>query len=336
MRAVRLHQIGGPENLKLEEVPDPQPQPGGAVVRIEAAALNHRDVFIRQGLYARIELPAILGSDGAGTVESVASGVDQSWVGKKVVIVPFDSWGNDPRIQGKDFLIRGMPTPGTFAEKIALPLDRIAPMPEHLSFAEAAALPLGGLTAYRALVTRGEVKAGDHVLVTGIGGGVATIAMLLAQALGAQVSVTSGSEDKLARAKSMGAIAAVSYKQKGWEKELAKQAGRPPDVIIDSAGGPDFNALVLAVAAAGRIVTYGATRGPAEKIELTRVFFKQVDIRGSTMGTDAEFHDMLKLVAREKVKPLVDRVIPLSRYAEADQLMEKAEQMGKIVVDCRK
>jgi NADPH:quinone reductase-like Zn-dependent oxidoreductase len=229
-----------------------------------------------------------------------------------------------------------MPRPGTFAEKIALPLDRIAPMPEHLSFPEAAALPLGGLTAYRALVTRGEVKKGDHVLVTGIGGGVATIAMLLAQALGAQVSVTSGSEEKLARAKSLGAIAAVSYKQKSWEKELAKQAGRAPDVIIDSAGGPDFNALILAVAPAGRIVTYGATRGPAEKIELTRVFFKQIDIRGSTMGTDAEFHDMLKLVAREKVKPLVDRVIPLSRYAEADQLMEKAEQMGKIVVDCRK
>jgi NADPH:quinone reductase-like Zn-dependent oxidoreductase len=336
MRAVRLHQIGGPENLKLDELPDPQPPAGGAVVRIEAAALNHRDVFIRQGLYAKIQLPAILGADGAGIVESVASGVDPSWVGKKVVIVPFDAWGDDPRIQGKDFLIRGMPRPGTFAEKIALPLDRIAPMPEHLSFPEAAALPLGGLTAYRALVTRGEVKKGDHVLVTGIGGGVATIAMLLAQALGAQVSVTSGSEEKLVRAKSLGAIAAVSYKQKGWEKELAKQAGRAPDVIIDSAGGPDFNALVLAVAPAGRIVTYGATRGPAEKIELTRVFFKQIDIRGSTMGTDAEFHDMLKLVAREKVKPLVDRVIPLSRYAEADQLMEKAEQMGKIVVDCRK
>ena len=306
------------------------------MVRIEAAALNHRDVFIRQGLYAKIQLPAILGADGAGTVESVAGGADASWVGRKAVIVPFDSWGDDPRIQGKDFLIRGMPRPGTFAEKIALPLDRIAPMPEHLSFPEAAALPLGGLTAYRALVTRGEVKKGDHVLVTGIGGGVATIAMLLARALGAQVSVTSGSEEKLARARSMGAIAAVSYKQKGWERELVKQAGRPPDVIIDSAGGSDFNALVLAVAPAGRIVTYGATRGPAEKIELTRVFFKQIDIRGSTMGTDAEFHQMLKLVAREKVRPLVDRVLPLSRYAEADQLMEKGDQMGKIVVDCRK
>ena len=196
--------------------------------------------------------------------------------------------------------------------------------------------PVAGITAYRALVSRGGLGKGEHVLATGIGGGVATLAMLFAQALGARVSVTSGSEEKLAKARSMGAIAAVSYKQKGWEKELVKQAGRPPDVIIDSAGGADFNALVLAVAPAGRIVTYGATRGPAEKIELTRVFFKQIDIRGSTMGTDAEFHEMLKLVAREKVKPLVDRMLPLSRYAEADQLMEKAEQMGKIVVDCRK
>jgi zinc-binding alcohol dehydrogenase/oxidoreductase len=229
-----------------------------------------------------------------------------------------------------------MPRPGTFAEKIALPLDRLAPMPEHLSFPEAAALPLGGLTAYRALVTRGELKKGDHVLVTGIGGGVATIAMLLAQALGAQVSVTSGSEEKLARAKSMGAIAAVSYKQKGWDKELLKQAGRPPEVVIDSAGGPDFNALVAVVASAGRIVTYGATRGPAEKVEMPRIFFKQIDIRGSTMGNDAEFHQMLALVSRANIKPLVDRVVPLSRYPEADQLMEKGDQMGKIVVDCRK
>jgi NADPH:quinone reductase-like Zn-dependent oxidoreductase len=336
MRAVRLHQIGGPENLKIDELPDPEPPPGGAVIRIEAAALNHRDVFIRQGLYPKIQLPAILGADGAGVVESVAPGADRSWVGRKVVIVPFDSWGDDPRVPGKDFLIRGMPRPGTFAEKIALPLDRLAPMPEHLSFAEAAALPLGGLTAYRALVTRGEVKKGDHVLVTGIGGGVATIAMVLAQALGAQVSVTSGSEEKLARAKSMGAIAAVSYKQKGWDKDLVKQAGRPPEVIIDSAGGPDFNSLVGAIAPAGRIVTYGGTRGPVEKLEMPRIFFKQIDIRGSTMGNDAEFQEMLKLVAREKVKPLVDRVVPLSRYPEADQLMERAEQMGKIVVDCRK
>jgi zinc-binding alcohol dehydrogenase/oxidoreductase len=334
MRALRLHKVGGIENLKVEDVPDPQPPPNGAVVRLEAAALNHRDVFIRHGLYPKIQLPAILGSDGAGVVESAS---DRSWVGRKVVIIPCEGWGPDPRAQDlKTFSILGMPRPGTFAEKIAQPLDRLVPMPEHLDFTEAAALPLAGLTAYRALFTRGEVKRGDHVLVTGIGGGVAATAMLLAQALGAQVSVTSGSEEKLARARSMGAIAAVSYKQKGWDKELLQQAGRPPNVIIDSAGGAEFNSLVAAAASGARIVTYGATLGAVEKLEMPRLFFKQVDIRGSTMGTDAEFRAMIQLVERERVKPVVDRVIPLSRYPEADQLMEQGGQMGKIVVDCRK
>jgi len=147
--------------------------------------------------------------------------------------------------------------------------------------------------------------------------------------------VTSGSEEKLQRARGMGAVAAVSYKQKGWEKELVQQAGRPPSLVIDSAGGPDFGALVNAVAPGGRIVSYGATRGPAEKLELTRVFFKQIDLRGTTMGTDDEFRAMLKLVARERVRPLVDHVFPLSQAAEADRRMAQSEQMGKIVLNCR-
>jgi len=310
------------------------------------------------GLYAKIQLPAILGSDGAGVVESVAPGVDSSWIGRKVVVNPSDGWGADPRAQDmKTFFIRGMPKQGTFAEKIALPLDRLEPMPEHLSWPEAAALPLAGVTAYRALVTRGEVKRGDHVLVTGIGGGVATVALQLAQALeargkslrsraqqiawSAQAELSAAEtqqragEEKLQRARGMGAIAAVSYKQKGWEKELVQQAGRPPSLVIDSAGGPDFGALLNAVAAGGRIVSYGATRGPAEKLELTRVFFKQIDLRGTTMGTDDEFRAMLRLVARERVRPLVDHVFPLSQAAEADRRMAQGEQMGKIVLNCR-
>jgi len=334
MRAVRLHKIG--EQFQVEQVPDPAPPPNGAVVRLEAAALNHRDEYIRTGLYARIQLPAILGSDGAGVIESVAAGMDPSWVGRKVVINPCDDWGPNPRAQDtKTFLIRGMPKQGTFAEKIALPLDRLEPMPEHLSWPEAAALPLAGLTAYRALVTRGELQKGEHVLVTGIGGGVATLAMILAQALGAEVSVTSGSEEKLQRARSMGAVAAVSYREKGWEKHLAEKVGRPPSLIIDSAGGPDFAALVNGAAPGGRIVSYGATRGPVEKLEMTRIFFKQIDVRGTTMGTDEEFRAMLRLVARERVRPIVDHVFPLSQAAEADRRLAQSEQMGKIVLNCR-
>ena len=334
MRAVRLHKIS--EQFQVDQIPDPVAPAGGAVVRLETAALNHRDEFIRVGLYSKIQLPVVLGSDGAGVVESVAPGVDSGWVGRKVVVNPQDDWGMDPRAQDpKTFFIRGMPKQGTFAEKIALPLDRLEPMPEHLSWPEAAALPLAGLTAYRALVTRGEVKRGDHVLITGIGGGVAIIALQLAQALGAKVSATSGSEEKLQRAREMGAIAAVSYKEKGWEKVIAQQAGGPPSVVIDSAGGPDFGAVVNAVAPGGRIVIYGATRGPAEKFELTRVFFKQIDIRGTTMGTDDEFRAVLRLVAKERVRPVVDHVFPLSQAAEADRRMAQGEQMGKIVLNCR-
>ena len=334
MRAVRLHKIG--EQFQVDQLPDPVAPPGGAVVRLEAAALNHRDEFIRVGLYAKIQLPSVLGSDGAGVVESVGAGVDASWVGRKVVVNPADDWGPDPRAQDpKTYLIRGMPKQGTFAEKIALPLDRLEPMPEHLSWPEAAALPLAGLTAYRALVTRGELKHGEHVLITGIGGGVAVVAFQLAKALGAQVSVTSGSEEKLQRARGMGAIAAVSYKEKGWEKLLVQQAGRPPTLIIDSAGGPDFGTLVNTVAPGGRIVFYGATRGPAEKLELTRIFFKQIDLRGTTMGSDEEFRATLRLVERERIRPLVDHVFPLSQAAEADRRMAQGEQMGKIVLNCR-
>src|SRR5256885_10443806 len=170
MRAVRLHEIG--QQSQVDQVPDPVAPSGGAVVRLETAALNHRDEFIRVGLYAKIQLPAILGSDGAGVVESVGPGVDSSWVGRKVVVHPSDGWGSDPRAQDmKTFLIRGMPKQGTFAEKIALPLDRLEPLPEHLSWPEAAALALAGVTAYRAPVTRGEAERGDHEPGTGIGGG---------------------------------------------------------------------------------------------------------------------------------------------------------------------
>ena len=334
MRAIRLLRQGPPEELKLEELPDPVAQPGCAVVKLRAAGLNRRDVFIRQGLYPRIQLPCVLGSDGAGEVISVGAGASASWIGKRVVIIPCEGWGSDPRAQGRDFAILGMPRQGTMAEQIAVPVAQLCEAPAHLSFEESAAIPLAGLTAYRSLVTRGGLQRGEHVLVTGIGGGVATMALVLAKALGAQVSVTSGSEEKLARARALGAIAAVSYKQKGWEKELAAQAGRPPSLIIDGAGGDDLNALVAAAAPAARIVCYGATRGAPKALDMPRIFFKQVDLRGSTMGTDEEFRAMLALVEREKVKPVVDRVFALSDAVEANRLLEQSEQMGKIVLDC--
>jgi NADPH:quinone reductase-like Zn-dependent oxidoreductase len=336
MRAVRLLQKGSPKDLKLEELPDPAAPEGGTVVRLHAAALNHRDVFIMQGLYAKIQLPCVLGSDGAGVVESVGKGVDPSWVGRRVLLNPQSGWGPDPRAQGRDFLILGMPEQGTLAERIAMPVGRLQRIPDHLSFEEAAALPLGGLTAYRALVSRGELRSTDHLLITGIGGGVATLALIIARALGADVSVTSGSEAKLARAKELGAAFGISYKTPDWEKQLAKAMGRPPSLILDSAGGDEINTLVNAVAPGGTIVFYGATRGKPTTLDMPKIFFKQLDLRGTSMGTDGEFADMVRFFTRTRAQPVIDRVFPLSQAAEAMQRMMDAEQMGKIVLDCTK
>jgi NADPH:quinone reductase-like Zn-dependent oxidoreductase len=335
MRAVRCERQGPPEEMKLVELPDPVPAPGEAVVRLHACGLNHRDVWIRQGLYARIQLPCVLGSDGAGVVESVGAGVDAKLVGKRAVIIPCEKWGPDPAAQGKDFLILGMPRQGTMAEKIAVPASMIVELPGHIPFEDAAALPVAGLTAYRSLVFRGGLKKGEHVLVTGIGGGVATLAMLFAKAMGAQVSVTSGSEEKLVRARELGAIAGVNYKEKGWEKDLLTKAGRPPSLIIDGAGGDGLNNLIAAAAPAARIVLYGATRMSPNKLEMARIFFKQVDIRGTTMGTDDEFREMIKLVAEHRIKPVIEKIFPLSQAVAANRLLEESAQMGKILLDCR-
>ena len=335
MRAVRCERQGPPEEMKLVELPDPVPAAGEAVVRLYACGLNRRDVWIRQGLYARIRLPCVLGSDGAGVVEAVGPGVDPSLIGKRAVLIPCENWGPDPAVQGKDFLILGMPRQGTMAEKIAIPASMVVELPETISFEEAAALPVAGLTAYRSLVTRGGLKRGEHVLVTGIGGGVATLALLFAKALGAEVSVTSGNDEKLAKARELGAIAAANYKAKAWEKDLVAQAGRPPSLVIDGAGGDGLNNLIAAIAPAGRIVMYGATRFSPSKLEMPRIFFKQIDLRGTTMGTDDEFRAMVGLVAQHRIKPVIDRIFPLSQAVEAVRLLEQSEQMGKIVLDCR-
>lgn len=334
MRAVVLHRLGGPEELKLEELPDPIAPPGGAVVRLRAAALNHRDTWIRLGQYGRIQLPCVPGSDGAGVIESVGEGVGAGLIGRRVVIDPSIGWGPDPRAQGPDFFILGMPHQGTLAERIAQPIERLHEIPPHLSFTQAAALPLAGVTAFRALVTRGEAKAGDHVLVTGIGGGVATFALRFAKALGAQVSVTSGSDEKLEKAKVLGADWGANYRTPGWEKALVKAAGRPPDVIVDGAGGDGLNQLVAIAAPGARIVVYGATRGPPAALDLRRIFFRQLDLRGSTMGTAADFTAMLKLVEEARLEPVIDRVYPLGEVVEASRRFEGQEQLGKIVLEC--
>jgi NADPH:quinone reductase-like Zn-dependent oxidoreductase len=332
MNAVVLHELGGPEKLVLEQAPDPTPGPGQALVRLRAAALNHRDVWIRLGMYAGIKLPIILGSDGAGEVVAVGDGVDRTLIGSAVVINPSLDWGTDDRAQGPRYRILGLPDNGTYAELVAVSADNVFPKPTALTWAEAAAIPLAGLTAYRALFTRAQVKAGETVLVTGIGGGVATLALLFARHAGARVVATSGSDDKLARARELGADGGVNYRAESWGKAVQALVGDGPDIIVDSAGKDVFPTLVDIIKPGGRIVTFGTTTGSASTIEVRKIFWKQISILGTSMGTPREFASMLALF-EGGLKPVVDRVFPLAEASAAHRRMDQAGQFGKIVLE---
>src|SRR5258708_13610816 len=227
--------------LMMQELSDLAAAPGRAVVRLKAAALNHRDLWTQLGLYPNSKRPVTLGSDGAGVVTAAGTESDRSWVGREVIINPSLDWGPDPRAQGKDFRILGLPDNGTFAEQVSIPVANLAPKPAHLTWEQAAALPLTGLTAWRALFTRAQLKAGERVLVTGIGGGAALIAMQFAAAAGAAVWGTSSSPEKLARAETLGAAGGVNYRDADWAAALQKQAGGPFDVILHSPRGPPLS-----------------------------------------------------------------------------------------------
>ncbi len=332
MRAVHLTAIN---ELSIVEAPVPEPAPGEARVRLKAAALNHRDVWIKLGQYAGLKFPSQPGSDGAGVVESVGAGVDPEWVGSEVIINPSFGWGSGEAAQGDEFSILGLPRDGTLAEAISVPVAQLAVKPPHLSWTEAAALPLAGLTAYRALFSRGRLQPGEKVLVSGIGGGVALFALQFAVAHGAQVYVTSGSDDKIARAIALGAAGGFNYTHAGWAKTAAHgQAGRLFDVIVESAGGDGFESLIDLAAPGGRVVFYGATRGNPPVLPMRKVFWRQLSLLGTTMGSAADWDAMTAFVDRHRLTPVVSGVFPLERAAEAFSLMEQGGQFGKIVVTC--
>lgn len=331
MRAVVLNGVGDVEQLRLEQRPDPHPGPGEAVVRVRAAALNHRDVFIRKGQYANIKFPIILGSDGAGDVVEVGEGVHPSWVGREVVIDPSLDWGPDERAQHGPFHILGLPVDGTYAERVRIPAANLHVKPAHLSWEEAAAVPLASVTAYRGLVTRAQVQAGETVVITGIGGGVATSALVIAKGLGATVWVTSGHDAKLKAAQTHGAAGGVNHRKDEWVKTLIAAIGSRPDVVIDSAGGDTFNKALDLLRPGGRLVTYGATLGAADRVEIRRIFWKQLSVLGSTMGPPSDFAAMLEMYA-SGLRPIVDKVFPLEQASDAHIRMEAGDQFGKIVL----
>lgn len=332
MRAVRLHEIGGPQNLRIDDVPVPEPAAGEAVVRVRAAAFNRRDVFITQGLYPKIALPVILGSDGAGEVAAVGDGVSHLHEGDAVVIDPMLGWGDDPHVwDARSSSILGMPRPGTFAQYVSVPAANVYPKPQHLSMQEAAALPLAGLTAYRATFTRGELEAGETVLITGVGGGVQTFVLLFAKHIGARAIVTSGSDEKLARAKELGADEVLNYRTTpDWHKEL--RAMGPIDLVVDSSGGDTLAKALDAVRPGGRIAIYGGTNGEA-KIKMFPLFWKHVTIAGTSMGSPQDFRSMLRLFADGALRPAIDRTFAMNDAGKAAERMASSSQFGKIVLD---
>lgn len=332
MQAVILEKTDGPGSLTIKDIAVPEPQAGEVRVRLHASALNRRDYWISLGQYPAITLPCVTGSDGAGIVEKTGDDVDLALLNKEVVIYPALNWGNDQRAYGPDFRVLGMPDQGTFAEYICIPADNIYPKPPHLDWEHSAALPLAGLTSWRAITTHGEITKGQRVLITGVGGGVASFAMQLCLKLGAEVFVSSSSQDKLAQAIAMGATDGIDYNDKDCYKHLAKKVGGF-DVVIDSAGGDAVNQLLGSLKPAGRYIFYGATRkNPSTGLEMARLFFRHIRIQGTTMGSPEEFAAMLDFVSLHRIAPQVDRVLPLDKIVEAHGLLQDHSQQGKIVL----
>ncbi|HSF55443.1 MAG TPA: zinc-binding dehydrogenase, partial [Algoriphagus sp.] len=304
---------------------------GEALIRIKSASLNHRDEWCRQGLYPNLSDGVVLGSDGAGVVEKVSDKSNESWIGKEVIINPAMFWGADQRAQSKDFKILGMPRNGTLAEYIAISVDRLYEKPSHLTWEEAASLPLAGVTAYRALIYQGQAKAGDQVLVTGIGGGVAQFAAQYAKAIGAKLSVSSSRSSKLEKAQQSGADFGFNYLEPDWTEKAVK-ATEGFDVIIDGASGDSINQLINVCKPGGRIVIYGATMGLPSKLEARKVYWNQLKIMGSTMGSDLDFQSMISFVKEKQIRPAIDQVFTFDNAVKAFDLMKAGDQFGKIVL----
>jgi zinc-binding alcohol dehydrogenase/oxidoreductase len=325
MIAVELQEFGGPEGLRPVELADPVPGTGQVRIDLVAAALNRRDYWIRIGRKAA--LPAVLGSDGAGIVSAVGGGVTGLREGDEVVINPSLDWGDSEEASGPDFRILGVPDQGTYAERIVVAAHQVRPRPQRLSWVESAALPLAGLTAWRVLVTHAEAAPGKTILVPGAGGGVATFLIQIAAALGARVLVTAGSEEKLERARQLGAEGGALYTDEDWAKQVA-----PVDAIADSIGGPVWDGAFDALRPGGRLVNFGDTARATVEFEVSKLYFGYFRLQGTTMGSPREFDALLAHAEQAEWRPVIDSVFPLRDAAAAHARLEHPERFGKVVL----
>lgn len=341
MKAVRIHEHGGVEKLRYEEAPEPTlAGPNDAIVKLKAASLNHIDIWIRRGLTGvEIALPHILGGDGAGVIAEAGDQVRNIKTGDAVCLYPPSGCGRcEFCINGREYMcvklrVLGERENGTYAEYARVPARNCFPIPPGLSFEQAAAFPLVYITVWRMLVTNAQLKPNEHVLILGIGGGVATAALQLAAHIGTHIIVTSSSDEKLEKAKTLGAEHGINYKNADFAKEVRRLTNkRGVDVVVDCVGGDGWIKSLASLAKGGRLVTCGATAGANPPTDIRRIFWNNLTIFGSTLGDRADFREVLNFMEASRTQPVVDQVFPLRDAAAAQKRLEEGKQFGKILL----
>ena len=318
-------------NLIIKEKPEPEIGKDEVLIRIKYASLNHRDLWITKGMYSGISLPIVMGSDGAGFVIKAGAEVTKVKEGDDVFINPTFNWGEDDEFQSKDFSILGLPEDGTFQEVISVHKNNVFKIPSNLNLKTASAFPLAGVTAFRACFTKSDVSKNKKVLITGAGGGVAALAIKFSLKAGADVFVTSGSNDKIENAVTTGVKSGFNYKNENWEKKLIDTCENM-DIIIDGSGGNEINKYLNILKPGGRLVIYGATTGLPKDVDLRKIFWKQLKITGTTMGSPNDFLNMTKYIEKNNIEPVIDKVFQLEEIADAFKRMDSGEQNGKILL----
>jgi len=336
--AAVFHNNGGPEVVRIEEVPDPRPGPAEVRIRVEASSMNHLDLWLRRGLPIDIPMPHIGGSDIAGTVDIAGVGTDRTWIGKRVVVDPslnYDWYrlARHPAVNVEPFRVIGEHTQGGFAELAVAPAANLVELPDGFPAATAAAAGLAGVTAWRGLMSRGGLRKGERVLITGASGGVSAMAVQFAREAGAEVFAVTSSEESVRRVRRLGAHHVLDRTTSDWGREIHRiTRKRGVDLCLDSVGEAIWPQLLRALAVGGRLVSFGATTGPAGGVDIRLLFWRQLSIFGSTMGTPAEFRAAMDPVFRGAVTPPIHAVLPLAEARRAHELLEAGDVFGKLVL----
>jgi len=340
MKAVVFDQHGGPEVLQYRDVPDPSPAAGEVLIEVKAASINHIDIFLRRGMPGiKVSMPKIVGSDAAGIIRALGSGVSGLSAGQRVTINPGIACGRCEFCaagfgsQCVSWAMLGENRDGSYAELLTVPAHIVLPIPDSVSFEEAAAAPLVFITAWSMMINKGNLRPGEDVLILGAGAGVGTAAIQIAKMVGCRVFVTASTHEKLHRAKQLGADFLINYAKEEFDKKIRDLTNkRGVDVVIDYIGADTWVRSLRSARRGGRVLTCGATTGFAPQTDLRQIFFRQVQVMGSTMGSPRDFLDVMRCVFRGQLKPVIDRVLPLAEARRAHELIEQRAVFGKIVL----